>query len=133
MNKTLSIKEIEAVLKQLRKQPYSYYWSAVIGVMVYAGLQESEVIELLSEDVDLKAGLITVRSSEKSANDRQVQISDVLLPLLENAPTSRSEYLFPNIEANSKQWYASSFTLELKKRLPSNLKPSNLSDSFGTL
>lgn len=132
MTKTLSIEEIEAILKRVRPLPSSYYWSAVIGIMAYAGLRGIEVIELLSEDVDLKAGFIKVNSLEDPAQQRQIQISEKLLIILENHPSSSSKYLFPNIGANSKKWYESSFETELKKRLPNDLKSISLSDSFGT-
>jgi integrase len=133
MNKILSLEEIEALLVQVRPLPNSYYWSAVLGVMAYAGLSEDEVIELLSEDVDLEAGFIQVRGLDNAADDRQVKISAELLTILEMAPRSRSQYLFPNPDANSKKWYKSSFDLELKKRLPEDLSASSLSHSFGTL
>jgi integrase len=132
MKKILSIKEIEGILKRVRPLPSSYYWSAVIGVMAYAGLRDIEVIELLSKDVDLKAGFITVNSIEDPAKQRQVQISEKLSIILKKYPSSGSKYLFPNIGANSKKWYESSFEVELKKRLPNGLEPINLSDSFGT-
>jgi integrase len=131
MTKVLSSEEIEAILKRVRPLPSSYYWSAVIAIMAYAGLRDIEVIELLSEDVDLETGLITVNSTEDSAQQRQIQISKKLLSILEDHPSSSSKYLFPNIGANSKKWYESSFEMELKKRLPNGLEPINLSDSFG--
>jgi integrase len=130
MNKILSAKEIEGILIKVRPLPNSYYWSAVIAIMAYAGLSDEEVIELLSEDVDLKARLIKVRSSNDSAKGRTVQISEDLFIILEKCPSSRSEYLLPNIEANSKKWFAKSFDLELKKRLPKNVSANDLSDSF---
>lgn len=132
MTKTLSIEEIESILKRVRPLPSSYYWSAVIGIMAYAGLRGIEVIELLSEDVDLEAGFIKVNSIEDPAKQRQIQISEKLFIILKKCPSSSSKYLFPNIGANSKKWYESSFELELKKRLPNDLEPINLSDSFGT-
>ena len=132
MTKILSIEEIEAILKRVRPLPSSYYWSAVIGIMAYAGLREIEVIELLSEDVDLEGGFINVSSSENADEHRQIQISGQLLPLLERKASNTSKYYFPNIQANGKKWYESSFEKELKKRLPQALEPINLSDSFGT-
>ena len=131
MTKILSLDEIETILMKVRPLPSSYYWSAVIGIMAYAGLTENEVIELLSEDVDLKAGKITVKSVDDPSIQRQIQISEKLYPILEKHPKSKSEYLFPNIGANSKKWFASSFEAELKKRLPKDLEPRSLSESYG--
>ena len=130
MNKVLSEEEIEKILKKLRPQPYSYYWSAVVGLMAYAGLRDNEVIELLCKDIDLKAGLIRVSSNDDDQNNREIPISTELRIILEKAPQSRSQYRFPNIEANSKQWFKKSFNVELKKRLPKDIEGDDLSNSF---
>ena len=90
--------------------------------MAYAGLRDDEVIELLCKDIDLKEGLIKVNSSEEDDKNREIPISQELRIILEKAPQSRSQYRFPNIEANSKQWFKKSFIVELKKRLPKGLK-----------
>ena len=132
MTKILSIEEIEAILKRVRPLPSSYYWSAVIGIMAYAGLRGIEVIELLSEDVDLDAEFINVNSIEDPAKQRKIQISEKLLFILLDYGGSNSKYLFPNIGANSKKWYEDSFEKELKKRLPNDLKSISLNDTFGT-
>jgi integrase len=98
--------------------------------MAYAGLAETEVIELLLEDLNFQDDLISVSSSENPASTRQIPISEELLALLERRPTNSSKYLFPNIQANSKPWYPSSFNSELQKRLPEDIKPSDLTNSF---
>lgn len=133
MSKTLSMKELDAVIKQTRAFPSCHHWNAVIGVMALAGLKEVEVIELLSKDLDLRAGSISVRSLENPDDTRKIQISEKLLALLDRMPGNNSDYFFPNIQANNKKWYESSFSRELQKRLPEDLKPSDLSNSFGNL
>jgi integrase len=132
MSRILTTKEMEAMLKQTKAFPSGHYWNAVIGVMAYAGLEEREVIELLLEDVDLGNGLIRVRSIEDSGNARKVQISENLLALLERRPANNSNYVFPNIQANAKPWFKSSFDSELQKRLPEGVKPVDLINSFGS-
>ena len=133
MSKILSFHEIELILIQARPLPSSYYWSAVIGTMAYAGLRDVEIIALLAEDVDLAAGLIKVRSIENASEFREVPITPKLLYILQLHPYNASEYLFSNIQANGKKWYKSSFDTELKKRLPNDVEANDLTDSFSSL
>lgn len=130
VNKILSSEEIEDILIDLRPLPSSYYWSSVVGVMAYAGLQDREVIELLTEDVDLKAGFISVKSSEDPAKNRQIKISEELEIILKKHPRNKSKLFFPNIQANMKPWYESSFEKELNQRLPHHVHSVDLSNSF---
>ena len=74
--------------------------------MAYTGLDD---IELLSEDIDLKTGLIKINSIENS----EIPISESVLIILEKYPESSSKYRFPNMEANSKKCYERSFEFEL--------------------
>ena len=133
MKKTLSEQEIEGILRRVRPMPLSYYWSAVIGVMAYAGLSDLEVIELLNEDLDLTGRVITVTSPEDVTVQRAVAISDELFEILENHTSDKSDYLFSNIQANGKKWFKSSFDRELAQRLPRDLEASQLTDSYGKL
>ena len=72
---------------------------AAIGCAVYAGLRKNEILRLRWQDIDMKAGVLTVASREgrttKNYQDRRIPIAAELAALLKQHPQRLgSEYVF---------------------------------------
>lgn len=91
----LSVAEVARLLDQMPD-----HLRAAVGCAVYAGLRQAEIMRLHWQDIDLKAGTLTVASragaQTKSNRTRRVPISPDLADLLRRHPRVLGErLLFP--------------------------------------
>jgi integrase len=82
---TLRIEEVQRVLEHVPEP-----WRPVIATVIYAGLRKGELYGLRKSDVDLNAGLITVRYSydpetTKGSHADVIPIAPALAPHLQDA------------------------------------------------
>lgn len=129
---------IEEVQEEISKQ--NAYWSAIIGIMAYAGLSSHEVRGLRVEDVTESYISINpnIERTTKSRNRiRQVEIHEKYLrPLINNylSEVNKSLYFFPSCVAGSPSWLGSTFSKNFRNILHNkNINALSLRRTFGSL
>lgn len=102
--------EIFSLLKAAKE--FEHPWFPIWAVACYTGLRNGELNALKWEKVDLEKRLMVISLSwnqkngfkeTKSGDDRNVEIAESLLPLLQNLYENRiNEFVFPRLEAWNK-------------------------------
>lgn len=99
----------------------------------YSGLRKGEILNLLWEDVDLKNGFITIRST-KTGEARTVPLHPTLVKEFGNFPRkSGSEYIIPNPKTGERMIdFKVGWSLALKKAGIKNFRFHDLRHTFAS-
>lgn len=102
---------------------------------LYTGVRIKELLEIKSEDVDIKSRTIKVHGTKTDAADRIVPIHKDLVPYIKTRLLENTEYLFTN--ANKKPFapvqYRKYFFEPFMAHIGSNLTPHALRHTFISL
>lgn len=109
-------------LVDVSPEPYKTMWLAYL----YTGLRESELINLKTEHIDLKAHVLSVTNSKSTAGRRQIPISKELLSALKR--TKPGAVFF--FEMNGKQYKRQHIGNQFRKHM--RLAISKLSEPNAT-
>lgn len=129
---------LEDIQQEISK--HNTYWSAIIGVMAYAGLSAHEIRGL--KKTDIGASFISIHPTEerrtKSRNRiRQVKIHETYLAPLINkylSEVNKSLYLFPSITSGAEMWAKNNFSKHFRKTLVNkDINALSLRRTFGSL
>lgn len=104
IKKVLNESELRIFLQKAKA--YNHEWFSIWAVACYTGLRNGELFALRWENVSLESRIMVIKESwskldgfkeTKSGDDRIVEISKDIIPILESLQTGGSEYVFPRI------------------------------------